>query len=201
MNCGLTKSPLRPGLGVLSDDRVRRRKEPLVVLAVPLVPALGVDVGCEERVVVPGDQLVAERAHRFGEPVVGGLRADPHRVAAGIGHLAHVEDRARGRRGEERHVRVPPRGPVHATVNGEDLRMAFQGCEHRVGGGQLAELAAERRLLFGSEVLVPEEDDEVVRERLADHRDHLGIERRRTDRGSRSQPRSRETGASCRGAR
>ena len=45
-----------------------------------------------------------------------------------------------------------------------------------MSGGQLPELASEGRLLIRGEVLIPEEDDEMVRKCGSHHRDDLWIE-------------------------
>jgi hypothetical protein len=63
---------------------------------------------------------------------------------------------------QEGDVGVPPRGPVLAAVDGQDLGVALERGDHRMGRGDLAELTGEVRLDLGTQVLVGEEQDEVV---------------------------------------
>ena len=107
-------------------------------------------------------QLVAHLAHRLGQPVVGVLQAGPHRVAADVGDLEHVEDRPEGRGVEEGHVGVPPVGPVLLAVDGQHLGVALDVLDHRVALGDHPELPGEVGLLLGGELLVPEEDHVVA---------------------------------------
>ena len=113
------------------------------------------------------------------QPVVGVLQAGPHGVAADLGRLEHVEDRAHGRRLQEGHVGVPPAGPVDLAVDGEHLGALVDGGQHGVRLGDGAELAGEVGLLLGRQRLVPEEDDVMRVQRVADGRHHLGRERGR----------------------
>ena len=94
------------------------------MLAVPLVTSDGLYIGGEERVVMPGDQLVAKRSKGIGKTVIRSLHADPHGVATCFRDLAHVEDGSERRRGKECHIGVPPRGSVHPSVDREHLRVA-----------------------------------------------------------------------------
>ena len=73
----------------------------------------------------------------------------------------------------ERHVGVPPAGPVHLAVDGQHLGALLDGGEHGVGLGHHTELAGEIGLLLGRERLVAEEDHVVRVQRLA-HGGHDG---------------------------
>ena len=108
--------------------------------------------------------------HRRGQRVVGGLQAHPHGVAAHGGRLAHVQDRPERRGLQEGHVGVPPRGPVLAPVDVQDLGIALDRRDHRVRRRHLAELAGEVGLHVGGEVLAREEQHQVTAQRGA----HLG---------------------------
>ena len=142
-------------------DRVERREQFLLPHTVPFVPAPLGHIGREPRVVMDGDQLVAHGAHRVGQAVVGVLQARPHGVAADLGRLEHVEDRAHGRGLQEGDVGVPPTGPVHLAVDGQNLCALIDRRQHRVGFGHGAELAGKFGLLLRRQGLVPEEDDVV----------------------------------------
>ena len=155
-------------LGMGAHHRVEAGKQLVVVLAVPVVAAAGLDVGGEPRVEVDGDQLVAHGPHRGGEPVVGVLEARPRGVAAHLGAGEHGEDRAERRGLEEGDVGVPPAGPVLAAVDGQDLGVALDRRAARVPLGELAELAAEGGLLVVGEFLVAEEHDVVGVEGVPD---------------------------------
>ena len=78
---GVDEEPVAAVLGVGAHHRMERGQQLLVVHALPVVPAAGVDVGGEPRIEVDGDQGVAHGPDRLGQPVVGVLQAGPGGVA------------------------------------------------------------------------------------------------------------------------
>ena len=189
VNCGVHEQTVAPRLGMGPHHGVRHREELVVMAAVPLVAAPGLDVGREPRVVMPGDQLVAHGAHRRRQRVVGGLEAHPHGVAPDGGRLAHVQDRSERRRLEEGDVGVPPRGPVLSPVDVQDLGIALERRDHRVRRCHLPELTGEVGLDVGSEVLAGEEQHQMPTQRGTHLRHHVVAQGTARGRGPVSRPR------------
>ena len=111
--------------------------------------------------------------------VVGRELAGEEGVAASGRDLDAVEDRAEVGLGEERHVGVPAAAEVHPVVGlGDDVDdLGVLGVGLDVGvRPEIAEAATERDLRRRREVLVAEEEDLVLAERVAQVGDRAVVE-------------------------
>ena len=148
------------------------------VLAARIGPRILPAVAPAAVAVVPGavvdrDQPAQERLHRLRQRVVRRRHAGEQRVAARIRHGVQAQDGTHRRLRIARHVGMPGLARylrrVGVRMDPQDLRVALRSGRVRMDV-QLPEPPPEILLLVQRDVLVPEEDDPVLHQRIM----HLG---------------------------
>lgn len=122
---------------------------------------------------VDRDEPVEHPLHPRRQRLIGHVLVGEHRVAAIIRDLKRVEDRAERRRVEIGHVGMPAAAEIVGVLlvfgDDEDFRMAGHRLDELVHV-ERAEAPAERQMPLRRQMLVAEEDDAMVEQRLV----HVG---------------------------